>query len=77
MLCAGYYNGSIDACDGDSGGPLVCSKKDLTTNEDIWFVWGAISWGVGCARPGLYGVFASIKSMRPWVDSVVFKNIVK
>lgn len=76
MLCAGYKNGSIDACDGDSGGPLVCSKKDSTTNENIWFLWGAISWGVGCARRNLYGVYASITAMTPWIDSIVFKNTV-
>jgi len=74
MLCAGYSGGQIDSCDGDSGGPLVCKKYDTTLREDIWYLHGAISWGVGCARKGFYGVYASPKVMRPWIDQIVFKN---
>ena len=74
MLCAGYETGQIDACEGDSGGPLVCKVTDLMRNEDVWYLWGAISWGVGCARKGLYGVYANPRAMRSWIDSVVFNK---
>ena len=69
MLCAGYQTGGIDACQGDSGGPMVCKSDD-----DTWYLWGAISWGVGCARKGMYGIYASTKVLRPWIDSVVFNK---
>jgi len=65
MICAGAAQGKIDACQGDSGGPLVC--KD---SQDAWYVVGATSWGVGCARRGLYGVYADVKNMRQWVNKV-------
>jgi len=67
MKCAADGKGKIDSCGGDSGGPLVCKAKG-----DIWYVLGATSWGVGCARKGLYGVYADVKVLRPWVDKVVF-----
>ncbi|XP_065674644.1 serine protease 27 isoform X2 [Hydra vulgaris] len=74
MLCAGYDTGKIDACAGDSGGPLVCKVSDLKKKTDVWYLWGTISWGVGCARKGLYGVFSNTKVLRSWIDSVVNKK---
>ena len=44
MVCAGYFDGGIDACKGDSGGPLVC----LEDNEPV--LKGVTSWGHGCAK---------------------------
>ena len=67
MLCAGDAKGKIDSCGGDSGGPLVCKAKG-----DVWYVMGATSWGVGCARKETYGVYADVRGMRPWIDQVVF-----
>merc|ERR1719348_1021275 len=67
MICAGAAKGKIDACQGDSGGPLVCKAKG-----DTWYIVGATSWGIGCARKGLYGVYADVKVMRQWIDKVVF-----
>jgi len=67
MICAGAATGKIDSCGGDSGGPLVCKAKG-----DIWYVLGATSWGVGCARKGLFGVYGDVKVMRHWIDKVVF-----
>ena len=65
MICAGAARGSIDSCQGDSGGPLVC--KDST---HAWYIVGATSWGIGCARRGYYGVYADVKNMRQWVKQV-------
>jgi len=68
MLCAGYSSGGIDACQGDSGGPLVCKGYG-----DTWFLWGVVSWGVGCGNQNSYGVYAGTKELRRWVDKIVFK----
>ena len=70
MLCAGYSAGGIDTCQGDSGGPLICKRDD----DDTWFLWGVVSWGVGCGRANKYAVYANTKSLRRWVDSVIFKK---
>jgi len=65
MLCAqGRRNGGItDACQGDSGGPLVCQASDNT-----WAVYGATSWGYGCAAAEYPGVWARIHSVLDWVE---------
>ena len=57
MICAGSENGGQDACQGDSGGPLTVENQLV----------GIVSWGVGCARPNLPGVYISIGSLRTWI----------
>jgi len=52
MLCAGYSYGGKDSCQADSGGPLLVSVNNQ------WVHAGVISWGIGCADPGYYGVYA-------------------
>jgi secreted trypsin-like serine protease len=52
MFCAGAPEGGKDSCQGDSGGFI---GAPLTPNR--WVQLGIVSWGVGCARPSLYGVY--------------------
>ena len=60
-LCAGLRRGGKDSCQGDSGGPLV------VRDGDAWVQAGVVSWGVGCARPGKYGVYTSVGAFAHWV----------
>lgn len=60
MFCAGLSLGGKDACQGDSGGPLL-------VNETLY---GIVSWGNGCARPGQPGVYTNVSLLRKFIENV-------
>ncbi|EDO46802.1 predicted protein, partial [Nematostella vectensis] len=64
-LCAGFNDGSVDACQSDSGGPLACQDGGR------WYLTGVISWGKQCARPLKYGVYADVRVLGPWIRHVI------
>lgn len=63
MFCAGGEGGK-DSCQGDSGGPIF---KDGLQH-------GVVSWGSGCARPGLPGVYATVAAEIEWIKNKVCKK---
>lgn len=72
MICAGYSSGGFDSCQGDSGSNLTyvpAPRVAGPSNEPI--VVGIVSWGEGCARPNLYGVYTSVLAFRSWMDETV------
>ncbi len=64
-FCAGVPEGKIDACQGDSGGPIVVNQGGQVTQL------GIVSWGIGCARAGQYGVYTDIAAFTPWIERVM------
>ena len=62
-LCAGGQQ--TDSCFGDSGGPLFVERG----NEFVQA--GVVSFGFGCARPGLPAVYTRTSTYFNWISSIV------
>jgi secreted trypsin-like serine protease len=63
MLGAGLPEGGVDTCQGDSGGPLVLSTPSGPK------LAGLTSWGIGCARPGLPGIYTEVSFFNDFILS--------
>jgi trypsin len=75
MLCAQGRNSTgqpTDACQGDSGGPLVC--QDASTG--IWSLYGATSWGYGCADEKYPGIWARVAYFVDWIEESMANPVV-
>uniref|UniRef100_A0A8C1Y1K2 Si:dkey-32n7.7 n=1 Tax=Cyprinus carpio TaxID=7962 RepID=A0A8C1Y1K2_CYPCA len=65
MICAGLLEGGKDSCQGDSGGPMVSRQSS------VWVQSGIVSFGTGCARPELPGVYTRVSRYQEWISSFV------
>ncbi|GLD57421.1 uncharacterized protein AKAME5_000964800 [Lates japonicus] len=50
---------------GDSGGPMVSKKGS------VWVQSGIVSFGFGCARPNLPGVYSRVSRYQSWIESFI------
>lgn len=62
MICAGYDQGGKDTCQGDSGGPFFTQRHD---GQPI--LVGVVSWGIGCAREKLPGVYSRVSTALDFI----------
>jgi secreted trypsin-like serine protease len=65
MFCAGEATGGSDSCQGDSGGFIGAQGEG-----GRWVQLGVVSWGIGCARPGLFGVYTRIVNYADWIREI-------
>jgi len=68
MLCAGYHEGGRDACQGDSGGPLTFKSA-----KGSYTLQGVVSFGKGCARAEMPGVYARVSNYIDWINAKIKK----
>jgi len=70
MLAAGLLQGGGDACQGDSGGPLIAFERN-SQNSIVPILVGVTSWGIGCARPKLPGLYTRLANYSDWLQETL------
>ena len=53
---------------GDGGGPLVCE------DEGYYELSGLVSWGFGCGRAQVPGVYVKVSAFISWINQIISVN---
>lgn len=53
---------------GDGGGPLVCE------DDGYYELSGLVSWGFGCGRAQVPGVYVKVSSFISWINQIISVN---
>jgi trypsin len=62
QLCIGSKRAGEDSCQGDSGGPVFGGDGDATR------LLGLVSYGEGCGRKDIPGVYTRVSKFSSWID---------
>ncbi|MEM7238067.1 MAG: serine protease [Pseudomonadota bacterium] len=72
--CAGWRSGGIDSCEGDSGSSVFFHDQSVSPISNRPILVGIVSWGIGCARPRLLGIYTNVLSYLGWIEREVAKS---
>lgn len=73
VLCAGVVEGGKDSCQGDSGGPLMFPQR--SGNNFYFYQIGIVSYGIGCARAEVPGVYTRVTHFVDWIQEKVAEPV--
>uniref|UniRef100_A0A1B0CAP3 CLIP domain-containing serine protease n=1 Tax=Lutzomyia longipalpis TaxID=7200 RepID=A0A1B0CAP3_LUTLO len=73
VLCAGFLQGGKDSCQGDSGGPLMIPVR--VGGSFIYYQIGIVSYGIGCARASIPGVYTRVQTFSDWIREQVSNSV--
>jgi trypsin len=62
QICAGSPSAGEDSCQGDSGGPLFTGEGADAR------ILGIVSYGIGCGRKNVPGVYTRVSRYQEWID---------
>lgn len=72
FICAGSIEGGKDSCQGDSGGPMIYRDS----NEKAHLI-GIVSWGQGCGRKAIPGVYVDVKYYINWIYDNIYNSSIR
>lgn len=72
VLCAGHVTGGKDSCQGDSGGPLMLPVR--SNGRFPFYQIGVVSYGAGCAREMVPGVYSSVQYHADWIQAKISRK---